>query len=238
MEGMNAIERIFKRRRVLLPVVHAHVERQTWTAIEVAQTGGADGVFLISHGGMTHDELLAIAERVNRAVWCGVNLLGASPADAVLAVVDRGIPALWMDDVGVEPEAPKETRRRLEHLTELRRALWPQGLVFGGVAFKHQRPVPREHFGTVSMIAAQHRIDVVTTSGIRTGVAPDVDKCLLMRMAINDHPLAVASGITPENVGAFLPYVDAYLVATGIEREDGVFDPARIKALADAVHAP
>ena len=47
---------------------------------------------------------------------------------------------------------------------------------------------------------------------------------------------SLASGVTPDNVGDYLPYVDAYLVATGIEEEFGVLDPARTKALADKVH--
>ncbi len=58
-----------------------------------------------------------------------------------------------------------------------------------------------------------------------------------MREAIGDHALAVASGITPENVGDFLPYVDAFLVASGIEKRFGYFDAGKLGALADAIHA-
>jgi predicted TIM-barrel enzyme len=198
----------------------------------------ADGVWLISHGGLPHDDLLRLAERTNRALWCGVNLLGVDPMDAVHAAAERfNVRGLWMDHVGVNVADAARSHRVLANLVRLRSAVW-EGLVFGGVAFKYVKPgVPRESFGTAALMAAQGGIDVVTTSGSATGVAPDVDKLILMRMAIGDHALAVASGITPENVGAFLPHVDAYLVATGIEARDGVFDPARVKSLADAVHA-
>ena len=79
-------------------------------------------------------------------------------------------------------------------------------------------------------------MEVVCTSGRRTGVAADVPKVRIMREAIPDVPLALASGVTPENVDGFLPYVEAYLVATGIEERFGVLDPARTKALADKIH--
>jgi hypothetical protein len=43
--------------------------------------------------------------------------------------------------------------------------------------------------------------------------------------------------VTTENVAQYLPYVDAYLVGTGIERELGVLDPDETKKLATAIHA-
>ena len=51
--------------------------------------------------------------------------------------------------------------------------------------------------------------------------------------ALGDAPLALASGITPENANLYAPLVDIFLVATGINF-DGDFhniDPARLNAL-------
>jgi hypothetical protein len=42
--------------------------------------------------------------------------------------------------------------------------------------------------------------------------------------------------VTTANVGEYLPYVDAYLVGTGIERELGVLDPDETKRLATSIH--
>jgi hypothetical protein len=36
-----------------------------------------------------------------------------------------------------------------------------------------------------------------------------------LKRALGDWPLAIASGITPENVGEYLPVADCFLVATG-----------------------
>jgi predicted TIM-barrel enzyme len=84
--------------------------------------------------------------------------------------------------------------------------------------------------------AAAQGVHVVTTSGPATGSPALVSKVQVMRAALGDHALALASGITPENVRIYLPYVDAYLVASGIERSFGEFDPARLRALAELIH--
>jgi predicted TIM-barrel enzyme len=78
-------------------------------------------------------------------------------------------------------------------------------------------------------------MDVVTTSGPGTGRAAEVTKIQRMREALGDAPLAIASGITPENVDQYLPYADCFLVATGISRSDGEFDSRRVLALVERV---
>ena len=76
-------------------------------------------------------------------------------------------------------------------------------------------------------------MDVVCTSGIATGQEADLTKIETFRAALGDAPLALASGITPENAHLYAPLVDIFLVATGINF-DGDFhniDPARLNAL-------
>ena len=56
-----------------------------------------------------------------------------------------------------------------------------------------------------------------------------------MKAALGDLPLAIASGITPENVRDYLPISDCYLVATGIGDSFEELNPVRVGALVDAV---
>ena len=58
-----------------------------------------------------------------------------------------------------------------------------------------------------------------------------------MHEALEGAPLAIASGITPENVGDFLPYASAFLVATGISRNFHDLDPRRVARLVGVVRA-
>ena len=58
--------------------------------------------------------------------------------------------------------------------------------------------------------------NLVTTSGIATGHSADLSKISTFRRACEDAPLAIASGITPDNALDYAADVDAFLVATGV----------------------
>src|SRR3989344_5531922 len=64
---------------------------------------------------------------------------------------------------------------------------------------------------------ALNYVDTVATSGDKSGSPPDVAKVQAMREAIRPHDsLALASGVSVENVALFKPYVDTFLVASSI----------------------
>jgi predicted TIM-barrel enzyme len=75
-------------------------------------------------------------------------------------------------------------------------------------------------------------MDVITTSGVATGKEADLTKIEAFRAGIGERPLALASGITPDNAHAYSD-VDCFMVATGINREGNFYDidPARLKRL-------
>lgn len=190
-------------------------------------TCGADGVFLINQGGLdaleTYEVALALATE-NPAWWIGINLLGFDPHMVLGSVVARpGIRMIWCDEA--------------LRVTWLGPAQGWNGLLFGGCAFKGQASVPPDMWGSAAKAAVELGVDVVTTSGRATGSAADPSKPQAMREAIGDHALALASGVTPDNVGAFLASTDAFLVATGIEESFGYFDEARLRRLVELVHA-
>lgn len=234
---MNGIEKAFKgRSRVLLPVVHCIDRDQACKAINTAIENGADGVFLINQGGMQAREVLVLAQDFEHQTFVGLNLLEYG-RDAIGLLPGSNI-SVWSDSAGIDFDGGVASKEGFyTRLQDERAALRWKGLYFGGVAFKYQREVPIQRVGAEARIAALFGVDVVTTSGPATGQPPNVLKVQRMRSALNDHALAIASGITPENVESFLPYVDAYLVASGIESSFGTFDHGRVRALADTIHA-
>ena len=66
-----------------------------------------------------------------------------------------------------------------------------------------------------------------------TGEAADRAKIAAFRRGCGEAPLALASGVTPDNVADYAPDVDAILVATGINRSGDFYeiDPARLRRL-------
>ncbi|MEM0987292.1 MAG: adenine phosphoribosyltransferase [Pseudomonadota bacterium] len=204
---------------VVLPVIHVLDTDKTLRNVEVLIQEGAAGCFLINHD-FGVDPFLPIVRDVRATypgLWMGVNFLGVTGRDAfpILGDLTRAgcpVDAYWGDDArideagGSQPEAAAIADAR-------RSSKWP-GLYFGGTAFKMQRPVAPDDWQAAAREAVAF-MDAVTTSGIATGKATDLRKIEDFRAGIGDAPLAIASGVTPENAEDYAD-VDAFLVATGI----------------------
>ena len=218
---------VFQHAHVVLPVIHVSSEEQAMRNAAIARDAGCDGVFLINHviGG---NALLKIHAAVVAAFpdwWIGLNCLDLDPA-AVFARVTPSVGGIWVDNAMIE-----EGQEHQEEADAIRMARqscgWP-GLYFGGVAFKYQRCV-----ADVQRAAriARNYMDVVTTSGPGIGKAANVMKIRAMKAALGDFPLAIASGIAPDNIHEYLPCSDCYLVATGIGKTFEELDPVLVRTL-------
>ncbi len=140
------------------------------------------------------------------------------------ALTASGLTNAYIDEHGGAQQTAQE-------FIAARKELNWNGLYFGGVAFKHQRLVADEDLGTAAA-AAQPFMDVVCTSGPGTGQAAQIDKAIAMRDGLPPNaPLALASGVTAHNIASYLPYVNAFLIGTGIEKEFGVFDSNKLSSI-------
>lgn len=215
----------------MLPVIHVEDLGQALANAKIARHAGCDGVFLIDHF-ISSLELLEIARGVLDKFpgwWVGVNCLGMKPED-VVAKIDPDISGIWSDNAGIDEHGG--TQAAAGKFIEARQARQWNGLYFGGVAFKYQRPVTE--LERAARIAAEY-LDVVTTSGPGTGQSASREKIAAMRHGLGAAPLAIASGITPENVSDYLDLATCFLVATGISRSFTDLDPERVKALVERV---
>ncbi len=219
---------------VVLPVIHVLETKRTLSNIEILIGEGAPGCFLINHD-FGVEEFLPIIQEVRASqpdLWMGLNFLAvtglhAFPTLAKLSQEGCRIDAYWADDARIDERV--ETQSEAEAIAAAR-AGW-NGLYFGGTAFKKQRPVDAANYARAAEIASNW-MDVVCTSGLATGIEADDGKIATFRKAIGDKPLALASGITPENAHRYSE-VDAFMVATGINKTDNFYDidPARLRRL-------
>ena len=231
--SQSRFRHVFTNRHVVLPVIHVASAEQARRNTAIAKTAGADGVFLINHS-IASDALLNIYGEIADLFpnwWIGVNCLDLDP-ETVFARISPRVSGVWVDNAMIQegqtdqPDAEAVLRAQSENG-------W-KGLYFGGVAFKYQRHVSDL---TKAAQVARGFIDVVTTSGPGTGKAAHVEKIRTMKAALGDFPLAIASGITPDNVLDYLPHSDCYLVATGIGSSFEELDPVLVNRLIANVRA-
>lgn len=227
---MSTFKSIFPRRHTFLAVVHVECEAQALRNTRIAEQEGADGVFLINHS-ISSDCLLNYYGLVKEQLpnfWIGINCLdlGRSAID----FIPKHAAGLWVDNAGINEDV--KSLYFAQEFEDRRKTSGWDGLYFGGVAFKYQREVADT--ARVAKFAIPY-VDVITTSGAGTGIAAKIDKIRTIKNAIGDHPLAIASGITPENVDDYMPYTDCFMVATGISDSHTELNPSRVRALAKSL---
>ena len=232
--------RLFKTAGpAVLPVIHVRDAAQAVRNAAVAIEAGAQGVFLINHD-FPREELVPILGEVRArfpSLWLGVNFLAVTGRDAFpvlgrLQAEGVEIDAYWADDARIDERAATDGQIEAAEIAAAREASGWKGLYFGGTAFKKQRPVATDDHEASARTAAAW-MDAVTTSGVATGRAADRARIAAFRRGCGDAPLALASGVTPENAAGYAPDVDAMLVATGINRPGDFYeiDPARLRRL-------
>lgn len=223
----------------VLPVIHVLETDRTLANVDILTELGAPGCFLINHD-FDIETFLPIVREVRTArpnIWMGLNFLAVTGLHAFprLAELERDgfrIDAYWADDARIDERT--EAQPEAQAILDARRG-W-NGLYLGGTAFKKQRPVAEADHAEAARIASEW-MDVVCTSGQATGIEADDEKIATFRTATGDTPLALASGITPENAHRYAD-VDAFLVATGINYDGNFYDiePAKLKRLLDVAN--
>jgi hypothetical protein len=223
----------FKNKHMIYPVIHVKSEEQAIRNTKIAKDAGCDGVFLINHA-ISPEALLKIHAATAKAVpnwWIGINCLGFTHKDMFENMTPE-MSGLWMDNAGIDEN--QEKQERADHYKNLKEKSGWDGIYFGGVAFKYQRKV--EDLETACKIAMKY-VDVVTTSGLGTAQAAEVDKIERMSSTLGEWPLAIASGVTFDNVEDYLDKVTCFLVASGINKTWDDLDADLVKQLVDKVRS-
>ncbi|MCK9446457.1 hypothetical protein M0Q50_06160 [bacterium] len=183
----------------IIPVIHMLNQNQVLTNVKTCIECGIKKIFLINHQ-VSEEELIDCANRVKQEytnLWIGINILGISTESAI----NKNLPfdGLWCDAT-ISSEDSKKYRNF-------------KGMFFGGLSFKYQ-PQPKDL--KIACDDATLSTDVATTSGVGTGKAANVDKIKTIREYLGNHPMAIASGVSSENIHNYKDIVDYLLVASSI----------------------
>ena len=112
----------------------------------IAQEEGAQGVWLVNHGG-PGDDMLAMASALldaNDGLWTGVNLQDSDVNDALrrLGKIARSggrIDGYWCDEAEIDTR--EQVQYRALATTRVREESGWHGIYFAGTAFKYRRAV-------------------------------------------------------------------------------------------------
>jgi len=224
---------------VVLPVIHVLDASQVERNIKVLMGEGAQGCFLINHD-FGIDQFLPILEEIRPkfpSLWIGVNFLATTALLAIPILEDlnrRGFTfdGYWADDGCIDESKGQSEQQIALRIAAFRQSSEWKGFYTGGVCFKKQRPVKSRFFASAARLATGF-MDAICTSGDATGISPDIGKILDLRRGAGETALVVASGINPDNAANFAPYVDGFMVATGINIEDDFYniDASKLKQL-------
>jgi uncharacterized protein len=194
----------------IIPVIHVLNIEQVMKNIHTCGLYGLKKFFLIGHQ-VDDKEVMDIANFIKSTypdIWIGINLL-STPIQKRIEMGISPIDAMWFDET-------LNDRKTNNHL------------IFGGVDFKYQRKsIDLEE----DCKEAMKWCDVICTSGPRTGYPPMLSKIEKMRSYIGTFPLAIASGISSENVGKFSGLVDYLMVATSITDSGELINPKKLEEL-------
>ena len=210
--------------RIFAPVIHCESTTQTLKNVEILESLDIHNCFLIGHE-LSCQTLIAIYEEVKSSFphFCiGMNFLDL-PAEEAVENAPDGVWAIWLDNLHIDEDLDVQ-----EHAINIFDKKRKDFLLFGGIAFKYQKEV--RDLVKVSYEAIKY-CDVPTTSGDATGRAADISKIRIIKQAIRDKPLAIASGINPNNVFNYMDYVSYYLVSTGISKSFSEFDASKVEIL-------
>lgn len=217
----------------IYPVIHRLSASHALEQAQLAEACGADGVFVISHTGEDEGALVSAVE-IRKSRRCqdfsvGVNLLSTKPQNAVQLGRELLLDAVWIDNMEITSHAVGHVGRRCTDI-----AAGSDLKLFGGVAFKYG-PVESDP-PKAAEVACEAGI-VPTTSGPATGVAPDIKKIAAIADRVGSRTLALASGVTPDNIAMFAPYLGHVLVSTGICGSPDHFCEHKLRALIHAARA-
>lgn len=199
----------------LIPVIHMLNEEQVFANVDTCVANGVNQVFIINHAVSTA-ELMDCAFKVRDrfTVWVGVNRLGSSIDSSIQ--IDWKLDGIWIDETLTK-----------EHISNCY-----DGMIFSGLAFKYQ-PQPTDLKEACELI--KKTSNVAVTSGEGTGKPADLEKIQRIREYLGEFPMAIASGVSAQNVNNYKDLANYLLVASSITDHNEMIISDKLKELQDEV---
>lgn len=233
----SRVRRHFKTTsKVLLPVLSCYSYKQFISNIKklypLYQEKMINGVWLLTNNTNSNTiEKVIIWVRKNFSdLWIGVNLIGENII-TILEFINKNRPdGIWNDRSSVNDEKYQNVPNIM--IDQIKRLKW-SGLYFGGILFKYVA-VQGDKKNIVKK--SSKYMDVLTTSGIGTGIPIEKKKLeFIYKTKHKNLPVAVASGITPENISDIIQYCNIFIVRSSIVDSNNNVSISKLFKLINAI---
>lgn len=231
---MSKFLSFFNKKYVLLPVIHVKDLEQVLKNCELCFECGTDGVWLINHN-VDSSELVRIIKDVRNIYpekWIGANFVDLYAHEAFDVINETGIKldGLWVDNAMINEDSTFQKTAEFLNCVRFKNS-W-NGLYFGSIAFKYK--AQPKNLKTLAKKAYPF-MDVVTTSGTGNGNEMPVKKAQDIFDSVMGTPIAIASGVTHQNIQKYSKYVNCFMVSSCIESDFFNFDRQKLIDLVSIV---
>jgi hypothetical protein len=195
------------------------LKHRVLTQVKIAFNSGADGVFLTpGEVGINPSDILECYHYIRVSFpdeFIGINFM-CDPLK-ISSLIPEKLNAIWIDrGIG--------STINYEILQKIRTGIISNKqkiLHFGGFFFKgNNQCIPTDELTLKNLaIESGKFMDVPTTSGLGTGMSMEVEQLQKIHKSMDGKSLAIASGVTCDNVGYYLPYIDYFIIGSGIEKD-------------------
>jgi uncharacterized protein len=254
---------LFRNRRPLIGMVHllplpgspqARALRDIRAAaIADARTlarGGADAVLVENYGdvpftgGAVEPQVVAVmavlaAEvRAASGLPVGINVLRNDARSAVAVALASGASFIRVNvHVGSAETDQGHLDGRADDTLRYRKMLGSDAAVFADVFVKHARPAAGTDLAHAARDTAYRGLaDALLVTGAETGAAPDPDRVRVVRRAVPERPVLVASGVTADTVADYED-ADGFIVGSALERGGRAGNRVELKRVQAVVRA-
>ncbi len=172
---------------------------------------GVEALLVENYFGSAYDceTVLAWLQQEYPSVVYGVNILGdykkafelANKYEAKFIQIDSVCGHL----------RPMQDLKYQEKLNELRSQ--SNAVVLGGVRFKYQ-PVNSGRTQEEDLLLGMERCDAIVVTGEGTGIATPIGKVVEFRKTIEEFPLIMGAGVTPDTLSETCAYCDGMIVGS------------------------
>ena len=231
---MNSLfHKLFPKKKPIIAMIHVFNgkrQRQIDKAmedVERLQRGGVDGLLVENYdcgyldANCATDEMaerlaeIALTVRKHSKIPIGVNVLPNDYEKALSVALSTGGKFIQMDHITGD-FVGCESVEAGEYLWA--RKFYSNIAVFGGIHPKYYELVEPTCSLAECAKKAMVLADAVVVTGQITGDPATFDDLRVAREALNEHPLVVGSGLTPENVRSQLAIADGAIVGTAFKK--------------------